>query len=214
MPNELLIRKLEQAIHDTEDIIDRDRKNSKTSGKSGKKGLCLQKVTDEVFKIDKVMEDCFKNNSTDTKTEYLGCITNASESVSNIYQNIIKSGECLKDNKVDRRKAIIYLGSLFHLAEVRNCLENNSYFETIGCIEEKFGWNSLPTTVTTPVTKVINKQNSKSKNKWKGKSKDKYSQKIKLKVKTVQKNKTKAKAKHNPKKLASTGWVPISKFTT
>jgi len=213
MPNELLIRKLEQAIDDAEDIIDRDRKSNKTnktSGKLGNKGLCLQKVTDEVFKIDKVMEDCFKNNSTDTKTDYLGCLTNASDSVSSIYQNIIKSGECLKDNKVNRRKAVIYLGALFHLAEVRNCLENNSYFEAASCIEEKFGWNSSPPTVATPVTKVINKTNSKNKNKWKGKS----GQKMKPKTKMVTKNKTKPKAKHNPKKLASAGWVPISKFTT
>ena len=217
MTNEILIRKLERVVIDAENVIDRD---SKKKIKLGTNGICLQKVRDEVFKVDKLMENCFKNNNTDTKAEYLGCISSADISVSNIFQNIINSGDCLKENKANRRKAMIYLATLFNLNEVRNCLENNSYFEIAGCIENIFGWKPLAPGIEKQVSNInkptINKPTKKNKGKNKGKIKEKNKGKIKGKNKSNFKNNTQITPAltPNPTKVSPSGWVPISKFTT
>ncbi len=195
MNNDQLVRKLEQVIKDTEELIDRDQKKGDKPGasKGSPKNLmpCLNKITGYTSKIDKSLTECLSHSDTNSKVDYMTCLDKVDTVLSKIYQDVIFSDDCLKLDKASRRKAIIYLGALYHLTDVKNCLQNNSYFESAGCIEEKFGWEQ---------------PSKQSKQKVKA---TKTTKPVKSKPKTKV-NKT----KHGGKHLVNAGWVPISKFTT
>ncbi len=131
---------------------------------------CLKRIRKATSKINDDLTVCMVNDNTKTKNDYLKCLNNTYSQVNAAYKDIILSDSCLNDGVINRRKALVFLGALWELGNIRDCLQNNGYTAASKCIKQKIGW-ILPGKIDETVSKETKQSKKLSKKIKKLKSK-------------------------------------------